>query len=253
MAAFDLHYGYANKSRHKIPLHDPKALDVFLQFVSDFQPHDIVLGGDILDCGAISHHNHKKPGKTEGLRLLSDAMGCTKEVVAPLESMVKDKSALLTYHVGNHEDWINDLLDREPTLDGLLDLEVLLGLGNWDIIPQGEASRLGKLHFVHGDQVRGGEHVAKAAVTYYERNIRFGHHHTYQAYTKTSALDVKQAKTGVSVPCLCRRDQPYGEGAPNRWAQGFLFGETYPNGDFQDFVAVLVDGKFVWNGKVYKG
>lgn len=249
-ALFDLHYGYERKGGHKVPLHDIKALNATLEFLEDFKPHNVILGGDMLDCGAISHHNRQKPGNVEGLRILSDAKELQDELIRPIEELASGK---LTYHIGNHEDWLQDLADELPGLEGLLDIRKLLSMGSrWSVIPQGEASNLGKLTFIHGDQLSSADACAKAAVIDYERNIRFGHFHTFQTYTKKSALGFKMGKTGMAVPCLCGRTPQYGEGKANKWMQGFLWG--YVDGQsFNDYVSVIVDGKFMANGKEYKG
>lgn len=249
LALFDLHFGFERKSGHKVSLHDPSAMSVALQFASDFKPDELILGGDMLDCGAISHHNRKKPGRTEGLRVMSDAGGLSVEVIKPLQQL-KGK---LTYIVGNHEDWLNDLEEREPGLGGMLDIRNLLGLQRWNLIPQGGYYDLGKLRFAHGDQFKGGEQIAKTAVIAAERSIRFGHFHTFQTYTKTSFFDVKLGRTGVAVPCLCKKDPKYGEGAPNRWVQGFNWGYIHSDGTFSDYVTIITAGKAVANGKLYRG
>lgn len=68
-ALFDLHYGYERRNGHKVPLHDMRAFGAALAFLKDFRPDTLILGGDILDCGAISHHNKGKPGLSGGLVL----------------------------------------------------------------------------------------------------------------------------------------------------------------------------------------
>jgi hypothetical protein len=245
----DLHYGYERKGGHKVPLHDQKALNVALEFCQDFKPHHIILGGDILDCGAISHHNKGNPGRTEGLKLLVDAAECRTQLIEPLEAL-KPKSK--TFITGNHERFITDLIDEMPSLEGIVDLSTLLKLDKWKIVPQGGMHTLGKLNFIHGDQLSGGEHAAKASVIAYEKNIRFGHFHTASLYSKTSVIHNKLAKTGMSVPCLCRKDPAYGRGKPNRWTQGFLYGYV-GDGLFNDYLVVISDGRAVINGKLYKG
>ncbi len=246
----DVHWGYERRNGHKVTLHDEKALDVALQFIQDFKPDHVILGGDILDCGAISHHNHGKPGATEGFRLLADAKECREAIIAPIEKVAKKS---LTYIVGNHEDWLTDLVDQIPALEGIVDVGSMLKLGkDWDIVPQGESKTLGKLVFIHGDTVKGGEHSAKWAVNAYERNVRFGHHHTFQIYTKTSAVEAN-GHTGIAVPCLCKKGPKYGGNTPNRWMQGFLWGYTNGvNGSFNDYVSVIVNGTATINGKTYR-
>lgn len=251
VALYDLHWGFENKGGHKVALHDPKALNVALQFIKDFKPDHVILGGDILDCGAISHHNKGRAGSIEGLRLLSDAAELRDVLIQPLE---KSTPGRLVYHIGNHEDWLNDLVDLQPGLRGIVEADALLKLDSrWEVIPVGEHSTLGKLTFIHGDQVKGGEYVAKSAVAAYERNVRFGHHHTYQVHTKTSAVDLN-GHTGIAVPCLCRKNPNYGGGAPNKWMQGFNWGYVGgPKGTFNDYVTVIVNGNATINGKSYCG
>lgn len=251
IATWDLHFGYERRNGHKIALHDIKAWNAVLKFAEDFKPDTWIFGGDMLDCGAVSHHTRQKPGATEGLKLLADAKEGFATFIQPVEKIVGNGN--LVYIVGNHEDWLADLTDSTPALEGLIDLKTLLHLKKWTVVPQGGAYSLGKLTFVHGDTVTGGEHVAKNAVINYERSIRFGHHHTFQSYTKTSALEYKNAKTGVAVPCLCTKSPKYGEGRPNRWTQGFLYGYIHEGGLFNDYVVVILDGKTCVNGKTYQG
>lgn len=251
VALYDLHLGYERKGGHKIALHDEKALSVALQFMEDFKPHHVILGGDILDCSCISHHNHGKPGAVEGFKLLADAEECQEKIIKPVETLSRNT---LTYIIGNHEDWLTDLAMQIPALEGMVDVRSVLKLGKkWEVIEQGEAHRLGKLVFIHGDQIKGGEHSAKWAAMAYEANVRFGHHHTYQVFTKTSAVEMN-GHTGVAVPCLCKKNPRYGGGAPNRWMQGFLYGyHDCKDHTFNDFVPIIVNGVSTINGKTYTG
>lgn len=219
-------------------------------FIKDFQPDHVILGGDILDCGSISHHNHGKPGAVEGFRLLADAKELSAAIIKPTEEL---KTKSLTYIIGNHEDWLTDLVEQIPALEGIVDVRSVLNLkSKWKIIPVGEAHRLGKLVFVHGDQIKGGVHSAKYAVEAYQRNVFFGHHHTHQAFTRVSSLEMN-GHTGTAVPCLCRKNPKYGGGSPNRWMQGFLYGYINEDKTFNAYVVVIIDGKATILGKAYKG
>lgn len=252
IALYDIHYGFERKNGHKVPLHDMKAIRASLAFAADFAPDTVIIGGDALDCGCISHHNHGKPGATEGMKLLEDAKGLIDNVIKPLEALKAKKYVYLT---GNHEIWLQDLEELIPALEGFLDLRSVLKLDQkrWEIVPQGGAYHLGKLAFIHGDTISGGEHVAKNAVVNYEKNIRFGHFHTYQVYSKGSALEYKNGKTGVAVPCLCGKTPKYTRGRPNRWMQGFNYGYIDSGGFYTDYVALIVNGRTVVNGKEYRG
>lgn len=246
----DVHFGYERKGGHKRPLHDIKAVNAMLAFAKDFKPDVIILGGDILDCNPIAHHNKGKPGRTEGLKLLVDAKEAYDAIIKPLDDLKPKEKVFIT---GNHERFLADMVEEIPGLEGILDVKPLLQLDDWKVIPQGDHYNLGKLTFVHGDQLSGGEHIAKAAVTTYERNIRFGHVHTFQTYTKTSPIEYKNAKTGIAVPCLCHKQPSYGRGKPNRWVQGFNYGYIGAGGNFNDYVVTILDGACMVNGKLYKG
>lgn len=253
VALFDTHIGFERRGGHKVPLHDPKALAAVLAFIRDFTPDVVILGGDILDCGAISHHNHGKPGRVEGLRLLSDAQFCKEELIQPIQDVLGEKGEGV-FIVGNHEDWIEQLVEEEPGLEGILSLRPLLSLDQrWKVVERGGHFNLGKLTFIHGDQLTSAEFCAKNAVITYERSIRFGHFHTHQVYTKSTPIDQNVGRTGVAVPCLCRKDPSYGNGKPNKWVQGFNYGYLLPSGNFNDYTPIIVDGKFVAEGKVYGG
>lgn len=252
LALWDTHVGFERRNGHLRPLHDERAINATLKFAEDFKPHRVIFGGDILDCGAISHHNTGKPGRTEGLKLLRDGQTAKKLLIDPFEKL---KAKSYTFIHGNHEAWIDQLIDGTPGLEGCISATGLMGMERkkWDFVAQGQLAKLGKLYFAHGDQIKGGEHVAKAAVMNYDRNIVFGHHHTAQQYTKNTPVFEEQPRTGTAAPCLCQKDQNYGLGKPNRWAQGFVYGYVLPGGDFRMYVPIIIGGKAIIDGKVYKG
>lgn len=250
VSLYDLHWGYETRGGHKVAVHDPKAISAVMQFVEDFKPDHVVLGGDILDCRAISHHAFGKPGQIEGLRLLNDAKELNATLIKPLERLARGR---LVYIEGNHEDWLNDLIETHPSLDGIVNIEALLALSKrWELVPCGGFAKLGKLVFIHGDQIKGGENPAKNAVTAYESNVRLGHFHTFQVFTKTSAVEAN-GHTGVAIPCLCKKNPTYGKGAPNKWMQGFSYGYIHADGTFADYFPIIVNGKFIAEGKQYVG
>jgi hypothetical protein len=254
VAMYDIHYGKERLStRHYRNTHSMKAITPIFKFMDDFKPNAFVFGGDQNDFGEISHWTKHQRLSNEGLRLIDSLHGFKRDVLDEVDSRLP-KGAEKIYILGNHERFLLDLLDENPALEGILDIDRELDLTarGWKIIQMRDSAHLGKLHFIHGQQIAGGEHVAKNAVTSYERSIRFGHAHTYQVYCKTSALDANDFKTGVCVPCLCIRDMKYGEGKPNRWANGFLWGYVAKNGSFNDYVSIIVNGRFMANGRHYR-
>lgn len=236
----------AGKAR---PLHDAAAIATFVRAAQKLQPSTVILGGDALDCGPITHHRSGRHGRaTEGLRLLGDMQLLREMVLQPLEALASRPR--LIYMIGNHEHWIDMWVDEHPEVEGLVGLDVGLQLSahGWEVIPQGGTFALGKLHFLHGDTLRTAN-PAKYGVETFERSLRFGHFHRQSGWTKTSALDVEDVRTAIGVPGLCRRDPSYGRSAPNSHSLGFLVGTHEPaTGYFWDTVVPLVRGRAIIDG-----
>lgn len=249
IATFDLHWGYEKTaSRHRRPLHLPNEWDAIKAFAQDFKPDLWINGGDMVNAGMVSHHTEGDLLSREGERLGQDLLEFRLELREE-----RKLAKRLVYIPGNHEDWIEDFRRGHPSVEDLLEPRDHLGLEIHEWIPFGKPFRLGKLIFVHGHNIRSAAFPARTAVMDYERSVRFGHFHTYEVATKNAAVDEGQMKTGVAVPCICRRDVMYGEGKPNKWIVGFNFGYMDDDGSFTDFVAIIVNRKFAWNGKVYRG
>ena len=249
----DKHVGYERVMGRKRPLHNQGAIDAMLAFAQDFKPTTWIEGGDNLDCGVISHHNAKKKLSLEGLRLEEDI---AEYDAAVMEEVEKLNPRTRIWMSGNHETWLHDLMEEQPGLaDGVLDVRKRLELADrgWSYLPEGAHYKIGRLYFTHGSSVSGGANPARNAVIDHERNIRFGHFHTYQVYTKHTPVDARESKTGMAVPCLCHKGPGYGKRRPNKWVTGFNFGYVHDDGTFTDYCAVIINNKFTWNGKTYRG
>jgi hypothetical protein len=258
VAIYDVHYGF-EKQRiggvlKTVPLHDQQAFDAILKFTEDFKPNTFLFGGDIIDCGSISHWNKHRKLSMEGFRFDQDLDGCGRNIIQPVNAILR-RGARKIWLKGNHEDWVDQLCEENPALEGMLSLDRHLELSKrgYELYDIGGVATIGKLHFAHGDTVKGGEYCAKAAVLRFERNIRFGHHHTWQSYTKDSAVDLEEKKTGVAVPCVCRKAPAYAKQAPNRWVTGFNWGYVEANGNFTDYISIITNGQFRANDTLYRG
>ena len=256
-ALFDIHVGWDKRLESgrlvTRPTHNLPAIRTVLRFLEDWQPHAVILGGDQLNCGPISHWNHGKPRLVEGFRLKGELDLLDELVLSPLH-----KTPTKYWHTGNHEVWLNDFLDQNPSVEGLIEPEEYLRLvkRGWSIFSEGEVSSIGKLHFVHGDvALRNGRSArpAKKLVEAYNRSVRAGHLHTYDAYTQSTAIDRQDYHTGIIVPALASISPAYIKNNPNNFMQGFCFGTVFPDGWFSDYVAIINKGKFSWNNKVYDG
>lgn len=254
IACGDIHCGFERQNGRKQPVHDLKSWAALVEFAKDFKPDAWVFGGDQLDCAPVSHWNGAKKKSIEGLRLLEEFQTFDKEYLTTADRLLP-RDGTKIFHFGNHERFIDDFTETNPGVEGLVEIESNLNLvkRGWKIVELGKSSNLGKLHFLHGDKLGGGDNYTKKAVTECERSVRIFHHHTYQATTKVSALDVKDRKTAVGIPCLCLKNPGYAREKPNRWLSGFNYGYIHEDGTYNDYVPIITNGRMTVEGKTYKG
>ena len=261
LALFDLHFGYEwgwkAGVRKILPAFAKDAIQAVMDFAKDFRPTAVILGGDQLNFGPISHWNRGLPRITEGLRLKEEMDELDEVVLKPLDKIVG--KGLKYWMDGNHEVWMRRFVDENPGLEGLVEPSAYLRLKQrgWQLFSQGEVSRLGKLYFVHGDVLFGRRsystvNPARLLVNTFHRNIRAGHLHTYSVATEISPADRYDYHTGIVVPSLSSRTPYYVHYNPTNHMHGFLCGVVYPDGFFTDQVVVVNRGSFYsMEGKKY--
>ena len=255
ISLYDIHSGWEYKSisgeQKIVPTMNETAVKLALDFAQDFKPDTILFGGDQINCAPISHWNKDSIGKIGNFTLKDELDWFNDTVLGGLK--FKNKVRRI-WHRGNHERWFEDLLNRNPGLRGMTNLEGYLGLEKrgFEIYDYGECSTIGKIHNIHGDVLPSGVNVARTAALRYGRNIRFGHFHTYQAYTLHNPLDNADIKTSVCVPCLASRGPQYGGNVPNNHINGWSYGYVQDNGNFSDTVALVVNDQVIINGEIYK-
>ncbi len=251
----DKHWGYIQQKGRLEPIHDFAAIAAMLEFARDFKPDIWIEGGDSLDLSGISHWNKSKPLDIEALEIDRDMHEYDEEVLQHIDTIVEDGRK--EWLEGNHEVWLHEVKQSFPALRSSpsLNIDKTLDLKDrgWKFREQGIPISVGKLLFAHGDTISGGEHVAKKAVIDYNANIRFGHHHTHQIYTKHSPVSSLEVKTGAAVGCLCHRNPHYNKKKPNKWVVGFNYGYVFRDGTYSDFFPVIINGRFAAEGRVYRG
>ncbi len=261
LALFDTHFGWERQKIHGKDVlkatHAAPAIRAVLKFAKDWKPKALILGGDQLNCGPISHWLKGKPRLTAGFNLRREMDELDGLLLKPLDAILPP-DAIRIWHEGNHEAWIQDHIDANPGTEGLLEPRNYLHLAErgYKIFEIGEVSNLGKLYFVHGDVVlKLGSTVnpAKTLVNAYRRNIRAGHLHTYGAAVEVTPIDVKDFHTAIVVPSLSSRNPAFVKNNPSCAINGFLYGTVFPDGSFSDEVVIINKGKFSVGGKVYDG
>lgn len=256
IAAFDLHFGweyrYRRGNRYIAPTHSLESVAAMMEFARDLRPDVFILGGDQLNCGPVSHWLRGKPRKLENLRLKEEMDMLEKHILLPVEKMTPKEKVWLR---GNHEVWIEELVNEIPGIEGLVEPENYLRLKQrgWKVFAQGEIYKLGKLNIIHGDVLPPGKNVAEKMVKSYRRNVRCGDRHRYEAATDDTPYDSKDIHTGIVVPAMSQCNAAYMKNRVSNHHQGFLFGWVAPNGNFTDHVMTIINNKFIHNGKVYDG
>ena len=250
----DFHHPHQNKPATK----------AVLQFIEWFKPHTIVILGDGMEMETLNHWQRDKKNRKflEGKRLKKEYDDFDRDILIPLEKACekKDKRRKPTrkiYMGGNHEHWVNNLLNKFPEFIGMLDPEGYLHLEErkWEWIPyinkgQRGIVKFGKLIAMHGNYTNK-FHAAKTADTY-SHSVVYGHTHDCQFYTKVFADDLGY-HTACSIGCLCNKAPEFMRGNANRWINAF--GVLYVRDDhsYNLYAPIIIKGKFTFANHTFGG
>ncbi len=249
VAIYDTHFPY------QIPAYyNPrKPESPIFSFLKDFDPHVLIDGGDALDLDVIAHWNKGRPKLIEGKRLkhVYDAYNKHLDIrQSNLKSLTE-----WSFLQGNHEKWVDDLLDEQPVLEGLVGIEENLKLAErgaiW--IPQRQHYKLGELYFIHGDYRKGytQAYTAKAIAQIYGKSVVYGHMHTNQVYSAVTPFDeLPYQVTGIG--CLCGLNPIWRRNEASAWTNAFAYGYIQPDGRYNLYVVNVVENRFVVEGNTYK-
>jgi hypothetical protein len=240
IAVSDIHNPYENKG----------AMNCVFQLMQDISFDGIINMGDFMDFSCISHHNKGKQKTLEGLRLKKDYIA--GNVMLDKFDSLLPKNAEKYYLRGNHESWLDMLLEENPVLDGLFDLDSALKLTErgYKIYPYNEIVKLGKLCITHG--IYTGSNVARQHATKFLSNALVGHVHSPEmALIHSPSKEI--STVGYVNGCLCSMSPDYLKGKPNSWANGFAILYLFPDDCFDVHLIRIVKNRFIYNGKVYNG
>lgn len=241
----------------QVPYEDPIAMRAVELYVADNRFDEWVDLGDFMDFDFLSRHNEGKH-RLNANKLLKEHYDYGKMVLdRRLSALHKNNpGAKMTMIEGNHDYRAETFLDKNPNLEGMLEVEEGLGLKERGIQwirfwRDGTAYRIGKALFVHGRYVSK-YHAAKMVETYCE-NVFYGHVHDVMEFPKVMHGRDKVV-VGQSLGCLCRYDQAYIKENPKNWEQAFAEFYFLPTGHFTYYVPRIIQGRFVApNGKIYDG
>lgn len=215
---------------------EPGANKALFEFIKSFKPHYRILGGDLWNFDCL------RKGASEDERRLSllddyqSGLDWAKEF-EPTQFLL-----------GNHEYRMwdlalkNDGVKSDFAKQTIKEIEKEFKKFHCPIFPYNiwdGVFALGKLNFVHGFWE--GKSAAQHHVEAFD-NCVFGHVHTFQVYSQPN----KSQRMGWASGCLCQLNLPYLYKSKSALAHanGWTYGITYDNGDFEVYQAKEVNGKF---------
>jgi hypothetical protein len=233
------------------PHYEQRTMEAVDQFIFEYNPHELIYMGDQITLDCISSWNKRKPLLKEGKRLLRDYDEFNKDILLNHENITSPDTRR-TFMIGNHEERIYWYSQEHPELDGFIDIERHLCLGErgYKIIPYNEIHKVGKLNVIHGYYYN--KYHAAKTLEAFEGNVVYSHVHNPQMYAKVTPMDRKGYHMATALPCLCNIRPDYKQNAPNFWINGFGIVEHMPaTGQFNLYTVIIVDGTFMYNGRVY--
>jgi len=225
---------------------DMTSLNLALKFGQYLKPDETILLGDFLNFDYISHWTEGDNIGREGKRLIND-FRIGNEILDKIDKFTKKKKVFI---MGNHDRRLETWIRQHPPVEGLISLEKNLSLKKrgYEIVSEGKVYKKGKAYFVHGwywTLYHAHKHVLDAG-----QNIFYGHVHNLQSFTKTNYE--QKPIIGQSLGCLCNLNPEYKRNRPNSWVNAFGVFYFLPSGSFHFYVPIIIQGQFVWNGRVFK-
>lgn len=231
------------------PFHNKASISCAFQAIKNIKPSILILLGDQMDMNTISTFNKKKPKLVENSRIQKDYKLFIKEIFQPLNDILP-KNCKKIWLDGNHEERVDRLLDADPKLTGLIEVENNIDLSNWTYKKYKEVYQIGHMHFTHGLYYN--RYHAEKNVRIYQKNMITGHCHTFQVYTSVSPVNALP-KQGISIGSLCDRNPFYKENEPNRWLNQIMVFYILSDGTFRYETPTILHGRMIFNGKIYDG
>ena len=237
----DLHHPH-----HVIP-----AWRAILKYMEDYVPDAVNLLGDAMNMDAVDHWKRDKGNKRalEGRRIKGDYAWFDQDILKKIEEVAPN--AEWTYMGGNHEAWIDIVIDKDPALEGFIEPEIALNLAErgWEWIPwitkrgRRGMKRYGKLTVMHGQFTN--LHHAKKTAEMFSTSVAYGHTHDVQMHTKVTVDNPRGYHTAQSIGCLCGMSPDFMKGRENRWVNAFGILFVREDGSFNLYVPHIIKGKFV--------
>ena len=233
-----------------IPHQNVSACKAIIKLMDDISFDRFAIMGDFMDLGCIGHWDRNKHRTLELKRLKNDYI-IGNALLDEIDSRLPKKCEK-HFLFGNHTEWADQLLEEIPALEGLIEPQTMLKLKErgYSTYKYNALVKMGRLYLTHG--IYAGANPIKKHLDELKVNILFAHTHSLGMRLASSAAR-EIAFAGYNVGCVCDLSPEYMKARPNAWTHGFAIGYFYPNGYFDIQLIRIVQGKFIFSGKIYDG
>lgn len=239
---------------------DRQAVDAFLSDLKRWNPDEVVLLGDIVECGGFLAAHHTMGYVSQTQYSWQDDIASGNWFLDQVQKAAP--RAVIHYIEGNHEDrverWIVDqtlrhtrdaeFLRRLIAPDHLLKLEkrgIRFYRRSVEYVPGLPPGwiKLGKVFFVH--ELSGSKNAARESVQRTAGNVVFGH--THREDTASVVLPGVGLTKAFNPGCLCQRQPLWRHSDPTGWSHGYGVQFIAKNDEFLHLNIPI------WNGKSLVG
>lgn len=261
------------------PFHDERAIDVALQAMYDYDPHVVILVGDVLDFAEASTKFTQEPSFAQTTQAAIDR---GTELLAQVKANCRE-GTIVIFMEGNHDRRIQNFItdnakfalylkkgNSTPEDWPVLSVPYLLRMDELGVTYHGgyPANRYfinDRLCVIHGSKVRSGGSTASAVVDDERVSTIFGHIHRIEEKYKTRHTRNGPRHTlAATSGCLCRIDGavPSTKGSTDPLGRPLFSAEDWQNGlgtveyeegegwfDYNSYL--IVEGRMRFNGKTY--
>lgn len=243
--------------------HDSPALSAFLYDLKSLSPREVVIMGDILDCGGFLAEHHTWGYVAEADYCYEDDISAANAVLDEIQKAAPN--AKIYFLEGNHErrveTWCltaltrskksgkNSYKDVKRLTDALAPESVLhLEERGIEYFKQGRfyhdlniraTIKLGDCHFTHGS--RAGQNAAAATLRDFGAPVVFAHTHQIQQASGNNVSSGTMAAWNVG--CLCDLQPLYGHDRKTNWNHGYGVQFVNPSGNFAHVTAHIIKGE----------
>lgn len=243
--------------------HDPAAVGAMLHDIKALNPREVIILGDILDCGGFLAEHHTWGYVAESDYCYEDDISAANMLLDQIQAAAPNAKYYLLE--GNHErrveSWCLTAITRskkaganaEKDARRLLQVlapENVLHLQERGIewFKQGQfyhgcriraTIKLGECYFTHG--TRCGANSARATLSDFGANVVYGHTHHIQQASINSVRHGSMAAWNIG--CLCELQPLYGHDRKTQWNHGYAVQFVNPSGRFQHVTVHIVEGE----------